>query len=153
MEGLFWIVAGLAVCALGWKAGLGSFQEPGSGFIAFLVGMLISILGLLFALSRRPSKALPNARPASRSLFRGTPAVLFLVTVGGLLGYGVLLESLGYILTTFLLMWALFYLFYEQGKRRILWSFAASAATTGASYLVFDVWLLSQLPRGLFPWW
>ncbi len=152
MEGLFWIAIGLIICILGGKAGLGSFQEPGSGFIAFAAGVWVSIIGLLFVFSKGSSKALPDARPSGRS-FRETPMYLFLITVGVLIGYGVFLEILGYIISTLLLMWALFYVFFDQGKRRVLWSFLASLATTGATYLVFDVWLLSQLPRGLFPWW
>jgi len=153
IEGFFWFGMGMIICVLGWKVGLGSFLEPGSGFIGFVSGLLISVVGLLMALSRDSSKGLPDARSVSGQTFRGAPLFLLLFTVGVLLGYGVFLEILGYIITTFLVMWALFYLFYEEGKRRFVWSALASFATAGVTYLVFEVWLRSQLPRGVFPWW
>ncbi len=152
-EGFFWFGIGMIICILGWKIGLGSFQEPGSGFIAFLSGLLICILGLLIVLPKESPKSLLEAHSGFRRAFRGAPVFLLLLTVGVLLGYGIFLEILGYNLTTFLVMWALFYLFYEKGKRRIVWSALASFATAGVTYLVFEVWLRSQLPRGIFPWW
>ncbi len=85
--------------------------------------------------------------------FRGAPVFLILFTVAVLLGYGVFLENLGYNITTFLVMWALFYLFYDRGKRRLLFSALASLAATGITYVVFEGWLRSQLPHGIFPWW
>ena len=153
IEGFFWFGIGLIVCFLGWRAGLGSFQEPGSGFIAFVSGLLICILGLLIALPRDSSKVRPEAGPVSGQAFRGAPVFLLLFTVGVLVAYGLFLESLGYISTTFLVMWALFFLFYDKGKRRLVWSALASVATAGVTYVVFEVWLRSQLPHGIFPWW
>jgi len=153
IEGFFWFGIGMIICILGWKAGLGSFQEPGSGFVAFVSGLLVSVLGLLFVFSGDSSKVLPDARSVSGQAFRGAPVFLLLFTVGVLLGYGLFLETLGYNITTFLLMWALFHLFYEKGKNRLVLSFLASVATTGVTYLVFEVWLRSQLPHGIFPWW
>jgi hypothetical protein len=153
IEGFFWIGIGIIICALAWKVDLGSFREPGSGFVAFIAGLFFSVLGLVMVLSRIYSKVSMKAGPVSGQTFRGAPVLLLLFTVGVLLGYGLFLEILGYNVTTFLVMWALFYLFYEKGKGRVVFSFLVSIATTGVTYLVFEVWLRSQLPHGIFPWW
>jgi hypothetical protein len=152
-EGFFWVGIGVIICVLAWKVDLGSFREPGSGFVAFIAGLFLSALGLVMVLSRIYSKVSIGVGPGSGQPFREAPVSLLLFTVGVLLGYGLFLETLGYNVTTFLLMWALFYLFYEKGKGRLGLSFLVSLATTGITYLIFEVWLRSQLPRGIFPWW
>lgn len=152
-EGFAWVGIGIVICALAWRVDLGSFREPGSGFVAFIVGLLVSAFGVLMALSQAYTKVLPGESQVSGQGFRGAPAFLISYTVGVLVGYGLFLETLGYIVTTLLGMWALFYLFYEKGKVRLALTFVASLATTGVTYLVFEVWLRSQLPRGIFPWW
>lgn len=153
IEGFFWLVIGIIICVLGWKIDIGSFREPGSGFIAFILGLAISVLGLLMVLSEIYSTDFRGAGPVSRQAFRGAPVFRLLYTAGVLLGYGLFLETLGYNVTTLLVMWALFCLFYEKGKNRLVSSFLASLATTGVTYLVFEVWLRSQLPHGILPWW
>ena len=153
IEGFFWLGIGVFICVLAWKVDLGSFKEPGSGFVAFIAGLFLSVLGLLMVLSEVYSKVFHRAGPVSGPGFRGAPVFLIFCTIGVLLGYGLFLETLGYNVTTLLVMWALFYLFYERGKYRVALSFLASFATTGVTYLVFEVWLRSQLPRGILPWW
>jgi hypothetical protein len=153
MEGFFWTIIGLIICSISWKAGLGSFQEPGSGFIGFICGGLILVLGVILILSRFSSKILPDTRPLSRQVFREAPVLMLLVTVMSLVVYGFFLEILGYNIATFLVMWVLFYLFYERGRRQLIMSGLASLMTTGITYVVFEIWLRSQLPHGFFPWW
>ncbi len=152
-EGFFWIGIGVIICVLARKVDLGSFREPGSGFIAFIVGLSLSVLGLVMVLSRIYSKVPEGTGSVASQAFRGVPVTLLLLTIGVLLAYGFFLETLGYNVTTFLLMWTLFYLFYEKGKSRLGLSLLVSLATTSVTYLIFEVWLRSQLPRGIFPWW
>jgi hypothetical protein len=47
-------------------------------------------------------------------------------------------------------MWGLFY---DQEKHNWATSLMASSVTVGGTYLVFEIWLRCQLPRGIFPWW
>jgi NhaP-type Na+/H+ and K+/H+ antiporter len=65
-----------------------------------------------------------------------------------LFGYALLLDTLGYIITTLFMMWAFFYAFWG---RRWLPSLLISAFIVGSTYMVFDIWLLCQFPRGIFP--
>ena len=153
IEGFFWLGIGIIICGLAWKVDLGSFKEPGSGFVAFIAGLFLSVLGLLMVLSKVYSKVFHRVGFVSGPGFHGAPVLLLLFTIGVLLSYGLFLEVLGYNVMTLLVMWALFYLFYERGKYRVALSFLASLATTGITYLIFETWLRSQLPRGIFPWW
>src|SRR5262249_20510809 len=66
------------------------------------------------------------------------------VAAGAVLGYLLLLEVLGFAPTTFLFLLLLFRL------ERRSWMFSAASAAAGAvgSYVLFQLWLKSQLPPG-----
>jgi len=153
IEGLSWLGIGIMISALGWRIGLGSFQEPGSGFVAFISGLSVSVLALIMIFSRIYSRVTQTTAAFSVRAFRRVPVAPLIITIGVLVGYGLFLDTLGYSVTTLFVMWALFYLFREKGKNRLFLSFLASLLTTGITYMVFEVWLRSQLPRGIFPWW
>jgi hypothetical protein len=67
------------------------------------------------------------------------------LTLAGLLGYALLLEPLGFILCTLIFMIVL--LAFVEPQRWFL-VLLVSIATTTASYLIFQLWLKSQLPSG-----
>jgi uncharacterized membrane protein YjjB (DUF3815 family) len=67
-----------------------------------------------------------------------------------LIGYAILMDPLGYIVSTFL---AMFGLFFDRERKNWLWSLFFSVTASLVSYLVFEVWLRCQLPRGILPWW
>jgi putative tricarboxylic transport membrane protein len=144
-EGIIWTIIGSFICFLAWKTHLGSFHEPGPGFIAFFSGLLIGAMGLVMILSRawaKPSKVNTLEDPFRPRNWRH---LLFAVIV--LFGYAFLLDKLGYIITTLFMMWAFFYVF---GGRRWLPSLLVSAFIVASTYMVFDVWLRCQFPRGIF---
>lgn len=64
-----------------------------------------------------------------------------------LLSYAFLLEKLGYVLSTFLL---LFFLFRFVEAQRWLVTIAGSLMVSLVSYGVFDKWLKMQLPKGIW---
>jgi len=154
-EGPAWIIIGIGICLYAYKMGLGSFREPGAGFIAFVTGLFLMLMGALVVMGR---KRIPQRVPKdkmreirnSETSFPGSPAFKFAYGVALLLLYALLLEPLGYILTTFLVM---FGLFYDPSRRRSGLAFTASLLSTGMTYVVFEMWLHTQLPRGVFPWW
>lgn len=150
IEGFFWIGIGASLSLLAWKARLGSFQEPGPGFIAFLSGLFISIIGLVMVLSQALSKISHGHGPNFLISFKSISWFRLGYTMTLLLGYALFLDILGYILTTFLTMWALFY---NRGKYAWALSLVPALITVGVTYLVFEVWLRLLLPRGIFPWW
>jgi hypothetical protein len=150
VEGFFWIGIGVLICLLAWKSKLGSFREPGPGFVAFISGLFVSMVGLVMGLSEFLSKTSLRSSTDFNQRFSIASWPRLIYTMMLLLSYGLLLNTLGYILTTFLVMWGLFY---NREKNRLVSSGLASLASVGGTYLVFEVWLRCQFPRGLFPWW
>jgi uncharacterized membrane protein len=135
--------------------GLGTFHDPGVGFVAFATGIFLIVVGtLLVASSRERTRKSPeeiahrNPIPGSvmeTRVFRITYTVALLVI------YGLFLDYLGYVLTTFAIM---FGLFFDRSRRSLVAvPLGAAFLTTGITYLVFEVWFQSQLPHGIFPWW
>ena len=43
--GLIWLVLGIAMCIESVELGLGKIRVPGAGFLPFLSGVLLAILG------------------------------------------------------------------------------------------------------------
>jgi hypothetical protein len=135
--------------------GLGSFREPGVGFIAFATGLFLMLMGAIIATGRKkeeptcPEDEKEKVRGSATS-FRASPAFKLAYAVALLLVYAILLEHLGYILTTFLVM---FGLFYNPARRRFGLALTSAFLSAGMTYVVFEMWLHAQLPRGLFPWW
>ena len=150
-EAIFWVALGAFVCFLGWRIKIGSFGAPGPGFFALVAGLALVIIGTFMLFSKTASKAKDEGRPAGRvSLIRGLLKWRLIATMGLLVAYAVFLNIVGYLLCTLLVMCGLFY---DWGKNRLFNAFLASLATTAVTYLIFETWLRTQLPRGIFPWW
>lgn len=147
-EGFVWVGIGIGICLISWQFGLGSLAEPGSGFIGFVSGLFLVGVGLVMVLPRSLSKISPLNGSVSDSTFSISSWPRLVYTVALLLAYGLLLDILGYIVTTFLVMWGLFY---DRNKRNWVSSCFVSLISVGATYLVFKVWLLCQFPLGIFP--
>ena len=150
IEGIFWMAAGLLICSLAWRAHLGTFGEPGPGFVAFFAGAFILAVGLVMLLSQVFSRHASDNGFNPSTAFQNVPGFKLGYTVALLVAYAVLLGTIGYLVTTFLLMWGLLY---DREKRNWIVSFLSSLLIVTSSYLVFEVWLKSQLPRGVLPWW
>ena len=150
-EGIFWIVIGGIICILALQYDLGSFRAPAPGFVAFLSGILIGGIGVVMMLSKSISKG--RAKGTARGEGQVLPKLPWgrlAYTMMFLIAYAILMDPLGYIVSTFL---AMFGLFYDWEKKNWLWSAFFSISTSLVSYLVFEIWLHCQLPRGIFPWW
>jgi len=149
-EGIVWIIIGGGVCFLSWRIRLGSFNEPGAGFVAFASGVSLVAIGMIMTLSKTFSKLSSDTSHSANRPFFKLPKFPLVYTVGILVGYGLVLNLLGYLITTFLLMFALFY---GRGTHRFFPGVLASLLTVVSTYLIFDTWLRVQLPRGILPWW
>ena len=125
------------------KYGFGSLSEPGVGFITFFAGAILALLSLLLFFSSFREKE----KPADlRDLWAGLDVKKVLYVLMLLVVYPVLLRPVGFPLSTFIL---LFLLFRVKGSYGIWTTLLASFFVTAVSYLVFQVWLQVQLPRGI----
>ncbi|PYN27762.1 MAG: hypothetical protein DMD99_01320 [Candidatus Rokuibacteriota bacterium] len=137
VSGVFWLAVALFAAAQGLALKLGSLNRPGPGFFPFWGGVVLGLLSIVLVVSslRRGATGGSPLRPESAKP---------LVVVGALLGYLLLLETLGFVAVTFS-----FLLFLFRLERRG-WAFSIVSAAAGAfvSYVLFQLWLKTQLPTG-----
>jgi putative tricarboxylic transport membrane protein len=124
------------------KLPFGSFATPGAGFLPFSVGVLMLLLSLILFI-----QSLSKGEEGRKGLWAkgGTGRVLLILL--SLVLYGLFLEKLGFILTTFLLMG---FLLLAIGKVRKSVVILLSLVSSLGCYGVFQVWLNVQLPKGIF---
>jgi hypothetical protein len=111
----------------------------GDDTFPMIVGVALAVLGLyMLVWARLPA--------LEATLPRGPVRTRMLAGGGLLVAYAVLVPALGYTSATALASVALFG---TMGGYRWPVAVALGAATTGALYLFFRVWLLQPLPSGL----
>lgn len=141
---LILFVFGGAVCFEARKLGIGRFSAPQAGFFPYwlAVGLLLTSGALIIK-----SLRLTEKRPADTPGFwKGIPWERILLVVTGILLYAFLLEPLGYLIATTLLMVFLFSLAQPQRWLSVVvWGVAVSVLT----YVLFKVWLQVPFPAGL----
>jgi putative tricarboxylic transport membrane protein len=117
---------------------LGSLHSPGPGYFPFWGGVVLGVLSLVLLLN-----SLKNRIALSLSGLKSSRLVL---VTAALLAYLLLLETFGFVTITFLFLFLLFRM--EQRG----WAFSAVSALMGAgsSYVLFQLWLKTQLPEGPF---
>jgi hypothetical protein len=151
-EGPIWIALGILISLLACDTGIGSFREPGVGFVGLASGLFLIVIGSVMTISRREN-AQQEGKGKNKSAMQTSwarPSFKFIYTLALLALYALLLNPLGYVIATFLVM---FGLFFDPVKRRWLPPLLASLASVAVTYTVFEIWLKSQLPRGILPWW
>jgi putative tricarboxylic transport membrane protein len=142
-SGLFWLAVGIGIAISSLKYGLGTLHEPGPGFITFFAGAILALLSLsLFFSSLRDKKD----RSGSQSLWAGLDPLKVLYVIVLLVAYTFLLKPVGFLISTFFL---LFLLFRIKGTYRLKSVFLMSLLVTVGSYIVFEIWLKAQLPKGV----
>jgi putative tricarboxylic transport membrane protein len=149
MGGLIWLILGIGFCLGSLRLKIGGLHNPGAGFIPFLVGALLCFLGLALIITSFPGK-LPKGEKdkVGRGSVKGNGKNLLLpfLTLLILVGYVLLSEPLGFLLSTFFF---LFFLFKLAEPKKWLMPFTLSLSTVILSFLLFSVWLQSQFPRGV----
>ncbi len=140
---LFWLVVAIGIVLLSLKYGVGTLHEPGPGFITFFAGAILIVLSLALFFSNFRDHA---DRSSLSSLWAGleTGKVLYVILL--LVAYIFLLKPVGFLISTFLL---LILLFGVKGSYRLKTILLMSLLVTAGSYLVFEIWLGAQLPKGI----
>jgi putative tricarboxylic transport membrane protein len=127
----FWVGLSLFVIILSYKLGLGSFHNPGPGFMPFLLGLLLFPFSF-FLFIKSLSRNIGGDETLEEKRGRVDIGKLCLV-LATLFSYAFLLEIIGFVIVTFL---SLSLLFWGMGVGR--WkSVAASAVTTIIAYFFF----------------
>jgi len=135
--GLFFVLFSTYICVESLRLGLGTFHRPGAGFISFYCGIVLGVLSVILGLG-----FLRNAEE-QESWGNWRRILLLLVAI---LIFTLLLEKLGFLPSTFLLIFLVL-----KGVERRGWGFSLGIAllVAVASYVVFNTLLKADLPAGL----
>jgi putative tricarboxylic transport membrane protein len=140
---LFWLLAGIGITLGSLKYGFGNLQAPGAGFITFFAGAVLSFLsvGLFFSSLRSES-----LRKGVGILWEGLEVGKVIYVFFLLVAYALVLKPLGFLITTFGLLCLLLKV---KAAYPLLKVILISLLVTTGAYLLFQVWLKVQLPRGI----
>jgi putative tricarboxylic transport membrane protein len=141
--GLFLMILSGAIIREAVDLEVGAPHNPGSGFMIFGAACVLGLLALRQFIQSLHSKG-HKAEGASEATHWKRIVLVILANII----YIFLLQPVGYLLSTFLLMGFLFQV-HEKGR----WFSAVwgAALTSFSSYLVFSRILQLNLPRGLIP--
>ncbi len=142
---LFLLLFGLAAALEARRLALGTPGRPGPGFFPFYLGAALGLVAL--ALLLRAAWRGGSEAAASAEADEGLQRWKVPVTLAALFVYAFVLEPLGFVVGTALLIFFLFRVI--EGYS---WAMAVggSILTAGFSYALFKVWLGVQLPAGLW---
>jgi putative tricarboxylic transport membrane protein len=143
LSSLVLIVFGLIYAYASLKTGMGRINAPGSGLIPFGTAVLLVLFGLGTMIEARLGQE--PAVEAGGALFRGKRWGVVVAVLVSILAYALLLGTLGYVLTTFLILIVLFKM--SEGSS---WTsaLAGSGLTTAFTYLLFIHFLRCSFPKG-----
>jgi putative tricarboxylic transport membrane protein len=138
---LVWIGLGFFVMFFSYQLGLGRLHNPGPGLMPFLLGFFlwfISCYLLLTSLHKKEGDRAVKEEPSRSNLGKLS------MVLASLFAYALLLEPLGFLMTTF---FTLIFLFRTTNNR---WSsvLLASVLTVFFSYVIFT-YLGIQFPKGI----
>jgi hypothetical protein len=133
-SGFFFLALSMLILWESRRVELGTFVEPGSGFLTFGTGLALCVLSIVMVC--RGWKVREAHKPFSRRVA---------LALASLFTYSLVLSYLGFLVATFFLVAVLFHL----GKPRKWWFLLGmSALVSLAAYLVFGVLLHVYFPRG-----
>jgi len=144
LAAIFFLVVGIFFSFYARSVEIGSWHQPGPGFLPFWAGMTLSAMSVALLLRSYASKIL-TARPPFFPQKDSWKRVL--ATFLALISYNLLLSPLGFTLTTFLFLAFLVKFIFPQTWRRAL---AVAMLGSVITRLLFINFLETQLPKGIF---
>jgi putative tricarboxylic transport membrane protein len=135
-----WLIFSILICIESYRLGIGSFHAPGTGFFPFWVGTVFGALSLLLLVLTFVRE---GKRVGISEKVRWGSIILVLAS---LFIYAVVLEKIGFVVSTLLFIGAL--LMIIERKKWLIVAIIAILSTL-AFYIVFQVWLQSNLPKGI----
>jgi len=144
----FWVALGVFVSTFAYiKLGIGKLNAPGPGLMPFLLGLLFGFLALYKLVTRilRHGESEEKPKEEEEAGLHGIVYKKVILVVVALFAYAILIEPLGFILTTFLTMTLLFR---SAGFKRWSLAVAYSAGVVLITYFLFT-YLGVRFPPGV----
>ncbi len=143
ISGIFWLCFAVLMIFESYHLGLGSLHKPGPGFLFFWVNIVLAIMSLVVLIRAWAGKKEEGPQAAIFGRQNVSKIVFVLIS---LFLYALFMETVGFIPITLLLF--IFILGIIE-KKRWYYTLFVSIVVTVISYLIFETWLQSQLPKGL----
>jgi putative tricarboxylic transport membrane protein len=144
ISSLIFLVFSVLTCVGSYRlpVGIGSWHDPGPGFFPFWAGVIMGILSFAAYWRALRTKGEDIGPWYSREKWKKVLLIMAIISA-----YALVLETLGFVFSTFLLLFTLFKLTENQGWRL---SVGGSLVVAAVSFVVFDRWLKLQLPKGFW---
>lgn len=136
-----WLIAGLLICWSSYQMDIGSPSSPGPGFLPFLSGLLMTGSSLAIFLQNLSRNSLRIS--VGKNFLSMRPKKVLLVFFF-LVAYMLALGYLGFLLCTLLFMALLLKVGSQTWKTVVI----GSICTAAGAYILFQIFLKSDLPRG-----
>ena len=145
VSSIFLLLFSAFICFFSYKLSIGSIHNPGGGFFPFYLGIILALLSInnfvkAIAQRKRPVKII-------KASAAGINWQNIILTIVVLFSYPLLLDILGFPISTFLFT-VLFLRFIEPQRWSVV--LGTGSAVTIVFYVVFQYWLKIQFPAGLF---
>jgi putative tricarboxylic transport membrane protein len=143
ISGIFWLCFAVLMIIQSYRLGLGTLHKPGPGFLFFWVNIVLAAMSLVVLIRAWVGRKEEGHQAA---LFgrQNIPKIIFVLI--SLFLYALLMETIGFIPVTLLLF---IFLLGVMEKKKWYYTAFISIVVTVISYLIFEIWLQSQLPKGL----
>ncbi len=140
--GLVWLIFAVVLCIESYRLNIGTLHNPGPGFYPLVVGLTLLLFSfiLLFSSIFLEKEGLTE-KTEEKSNKKNILLIVFL-----LLLYAIVYEYLGFIVSTLLFIICILKII-ERKKWLVAISFAIF--TAAISYMVFNLWLNANLPKGI----
>jgi putative tricarboxylic transport membrane protein len=144
LSSLLLILVGTLFCYSSLQIGIGRINAPGPGLIPFGTGALL----ILFSMGTIVETLLAKRAEAQGSspLFMGRRLGVILTVLVSLFAYALVLDFLGFLLATFLVLTLLFWIPKKQSWKGAV---GIAALTTACTYALFVYALQCSLPSGI----
>jgi putative tricarboxylic transport membrane protein len=143
ISGIFWLIFSALVIIESYRLGLGTLHQPGPGFLFFWASIALGSMALVVLIRAWISQ---KAGEPKISIFGTQNTRKIILVLISLFLYAILMETLGFILVTLLLF---IFLMGIIEKKKLWFTVFVSLVVTVIAYLIFEIWLKSQLPKGL----
>ena len=139
IPGFILLIIGVMTAWGSTSLSMGKFKHPGPGFLPFGLGICLIILSLILIFKSWKKEISPTPLWFQRAWLRPLLGVAILIF------YAIVIEQLGFILTTFI-----FLLIWMALIERLKWKtiLSISVGTTIVLYLIFAFFLEVPLPKG-----
>lgn len=145
ISSIFFLLFSVFICFFSYKLSIGSIKNPGAGFFPFYLGIILGLLSI-----NNFAKAIAQTKKAVETIMTldtdiNWKNIIFTVVV--LFSYPLLLDILGFLLSTFLFT-VLFLRFINPQRWLVVLGMGGAVAII--FYFVFQYWLKIQFPSGIF---